>query len=81
MKIRNVVWLYMRHAPIETLILFLVRSCLWGFLRGLATNPRDALDLIKAVVATGQNLPMLLKLKWPRRCDFAALGCSARESC
>ena len=57
MKARNRVWLYIRHAPIEVLIPFLVRFCLWGFIRGLVANPRHVLALVQAVVATGLNSP------------------------
>ena len=42
MRVRNRIWLYIRHAPIEVLIPFLARFCLLGFMRGLVTKPSYA---------------------------------------
>ncbi len=66
LKVRNMLWLYIRHAPIGVLIPFLARYCLVGFIRGLVTNPRHALALVRAVVATGIRLPTLLTWRWAR---------------
>jgi len=67
MKVRNHLWLYIRHAPIDVLIPFLLRFCLSGFIRGLVTKPSYALALVKAVAATGLRLPMLLNLRWRKQ--------------
>lgn len=66
LKVRNMLWLYVRHAPIQVLIPFVARYYLVGFIRGLVTNPRYALALARAVVATGVRLPMLLTRRWAR---------------
>jgi GT2 family glycosyltransferase len=60
LKLRNMLWLYIRHAPLDVVLIFIFRYYLLGFVRSLLTCPRHAVSLVHATIATGFRLPMLL---------------------
>jgi GT2 family glycosyltransferase len=63
-KVRNHLWVYVRHAPLEALVPFLVRFCVSGLTQGVRRSPRHTLAVARAVVSTVIRLPTLLRLRW-----------------
>lgn len=64
LKMRNLLWIYVRHAPPRTFAAFFVRYYLLGMARALATDRRRAWAIARAVIVTGFHLPRLLSLRW-----------------
>src|SRR5262249_6925512 len=64
LKVRNLLWLYVRHAPIKVILAFILRYCVIGLVRALLTDRHQAWSIVRAVAITVYRLPSLLSLRW-----------------
>jgi GT2 family glycosyltransferase len=64
LKVRNLLWLYVRHAPPDVLLVFVARYYLFGMVRSLASGRRLAWSRARALAMTVFCLPRLLSLRW-----------------